>query len=105
MSLRRGRKYAEPAFPYERSVIASIVVVILLMLLVAALADPESGQIRAPHLVWLALAAFPVSIAAIFYAERLRKKRQSSGPGQRTRASRMTPRMRRTQEGSISAKC
>jgi hypothetical protein len=93
MSKRRVRQRSEPAFPYGKSLIASGVLIAVFMLVLGTLADPKSGQITASFWVWLALAVFPVSAAAVFYVEyRLRNKRGAS-------------RRRPSREGNVSAKC
>lgn len=74
--------------------IATVVLIVGFMLLLAVVGDAKSGQIRATQLTLLALAALPVLIAAVFYAEfRSRNKR-------RVRQSK-----ERGAKGYLSAKC
>jgi hypothetical protein len=63
------------------------------VLVLGVLADPKSGQITVSFWAWLALAVFPVSVAAVFFVEyRLRNKRGGS-------------RRHPSREDNLSAKC
>jgi hypothetical protein len=68
MSRNKKRRSAHASLPYGRSVIISCALLVVVMIGLAALADPWSSEIRAWQ-ACLLLAAFPVSVVAVFYAE------------------------------------
>ena len=93
MYARRARQSREAVFPYQKSLLVSSALIVALVLILGTLADPRSGQIRAPYWAWLALAVFPASVAAVFSIEyRMRNKRGVTCK-------------RRSPESNLSAKC
>jgi hypothetical protein len=86
MYKRRVRRSAEPDFPYGKSVIGASGLIVAFMLVLSLIADPGSGEIKSPALACLALAALPVAIITVFYAEfRVRNRRSRThvqGPNQ-----------------------
>ena len=106
MYKRRGRHFLEPDFPYGKSVIASSALLLASMLVLALLSDPQSGQIRTPYLAWLIVAALPIAIGAVFFAEsRWLNRRFLTGNERGNREPRIPTRKRRARKDNVSAKC
>ena len=79
MSQKRIRKRQStlPELPYWRSILASFVLVLSMMFLFETLADPRSGDLRAPRAMAPVFGLFGLAAAAVFYAEfRSRRKRR-----------------------------
>ena len=69
MSKSRIHGTCEPRFPYGKSVIVSFGLIVTVMFIFVILADPSSGEIRSPALVWFVLAGLPAAIVTLFYSE------------------------------------
>jgi hypothetical protein len=103
---RRVRHFLEPDFPYGRSVIASSALLLASMLVLGLLSDPQSGQVRTPYLAWLTVAALPIAIGVVFFAEFRWRNKHTLGGGERAhREPRILSRKRRARKDSLSAKC
>jgi cobalt-zinc-cadmium efflux system outer membrane protein len=87
-SKKRIHRSDNLAFPYAKSVVASCGLVVAFILALAMLADPQSGDFRAPGLAALLLASLPTTIVAVIYLEfRWRnKRRKPERANQRKRA-------------------
>ena len=105
MYKRRGRHSIEPSFPFWKSLIASSAWLLASMLTLALLSDPQSGQIRTPYLAWLTVAALPIAIVFMFFAEsRWLSRRFLAGNGRGIR-DRILVRKRRPRKDGQPAKC
>ena len=105
MYKRQSRHSLEPPFPYGKSVVASSALLLASMLVLALISDPQSGKIRTPYLAWLTVAALPIAIGGVFFAEfRWRNKHPVGGGGRGPRAPRILARKRHARKDS-SVKC
>jgi hypothetical protein len=92
MYKRQGRHSLEPSFPYGKSVIVSSALLLASMLVLAIISDPQSGQIRTPYLAWLTVAALPIAIGVVFFAEFRWRNKHPFGGSRRRRAPRILTR-------------
>jgi len=105
MYKRQSRHSLERPLPYGKSVVASSALVLASMLVLALISDPQSGQIRTPYLAWLTVAALPIAVGVVFFAEfRWRNKHPLDGSGREPRAPRILTRKRHARKDS-SVKC
>ena len=106
MYKRQSRHSLEPPFPYGKSLVASSALLLASMLVLALISDPQSGQIRTPYLAWLTVAALPIAIGVVFFAEfRWRNKYPLAGSARAPGAARILRRKRHARKDSLSVKC